>query len=171
MKLTEVMAVYGAVLSTLTFLLTVFRARPRLKVDLIYGTEDDRAGVFVYVRNASSHKVRVESITLLYQAVRISVWRRLIDMLVYRRLYRWHGWAISLEPSGGLSTGCPLTLEPHAAHRFMIPDQIMDRLLEKGVSERVVAKAQDALWKDYYSRPYTAVRYRGARRILFWTSK
>ena len=171
MKLTDALAVWGAVLSTLTFVMTVVRARPRVKVNLVGGSENDRPCMYVYVRNVSSHRVRVETITLLYQRRRVPAWRRLTDVLRYRRRYPYPSWDIWLPSSSDVATGCPVFVEPHTSYRCTLPDAAVLEVMEHSSDGRIVAKAQDSLWKDYYSKAYRAARYRDFRKLILWLSQ
>ncbi len=171
LKLTDFLAVWGAVLSTLTFAMTVVRARPRLKVNLVAGFENDRPCMYIYARNVSSLRVRIETITLLYRPARVPAWRRLIDVLRYRRRYPYPSWQIWFPSSRDVDTGCPVFVEPHASYRCILPDAAVLEVMRNSADGRIVAKVQDSLWKDYHSKAYRAVRYRQFRQLMLWASE
>jgi hypothetical protein len=70
LKMTDYLAVYAAVLSTLVFLWNVLQSRPRIKVDLISGIEGSgdsvTSGIYVFVRNLSSYDIHLSNIDILY---------------------------------------------------------------------------------------------------------
>lgn len=127
--------------------------------------------MYIYVRNVSSHRVRVETITLLYQPASVPAWRRLADVLRYRRRYPYPTWDIWFPSSRDVDTGCPVFVEPHTSYRCMLPDAAVLEVMGNSANGRIVAKAQDSLWKDYYSKAYRAVRYREFRKLMLWMSQ
>lgn len=155
MKLTEMLAVYGAVLSSLTFLWTVARTRPRVKVDLLYGIEKATSGVCVIVRNKSAHPMRLVSITFLYEGGKKSLWEHTRYALRYRNFSRYNGWVRWSPMLAGLETGCPVTVDPNDAYRYLLPMEVAEELMAKSSSNCIAAAAQDALWNNYYSGRYT----------------
>ncbi|WP_285310333.1 hypothetical protein [Stenotrophomonas maltophilia group sp. Smal32] len=155
MKITEILAVYGAVLSSLTFLWTVARARPSVKVDLLYGIEGTASGVCVIVRNKSAHPVRLIAISLLYERRKRTMRQRVWQALRYRDFSRYLGWVSWSPILAGLDTGCPVTIEPNDAYRFLVPLELAEKLIAKSSSNCIAASVQDALWNNYYSDRYS----------------
>jgi len=171
MKLTEFLGVYGAVVSSLTLLWNVSRTRPSVKVNLIYGVEAERSGVYVFVRNKSAHPVRISAITILYRSGNRSIWEAAWDALRYRNVSRYQGWVHWAPSASYLDTGCPVTLAPSDAHKFLIPDEVAEGVLAASGQEGIVAAAQDALWNVYYSNRYRGYGRRAARKLSLWRSR
>lgn len=63
MKITDYLAIYAAVLSTLVFAWNVAQSRPRFRVDLVHGLETlngkTEDGVYIIVRNVSNHDIHL----------------------------------------------------------------------------------------------------------------
>ena len=70
LKITDFLAIYGASLSTIIFIWSVLRSRPKVKVRLIPGTGENggefQMGVCIFVQNPSAHTVHLSNISLLY---------------------------------------------------------------------------------------------------------
>lgn len=171
MKWTELFAAYGAALSTVTFMWTVARSRPRVKVDLLYGVQRDVSGVHVSVRNRSAHPVRLVAISFMYQWKKQSVRDRLIASLRYRRLSRWQGWVHWGLHLRDIDDGCPVTVAPHDAFHLIVPDDLVEELIAKSACGAIVAVVQDALWNNSYSDRYTGVGAVQAAKVKLWNSK
>jgi hypothetical protein len=77
MKLTELLAIYAAGLSTIVFIWNVSRTIPRFKVDIVFGVhgrgEDIDHGIYVGVSNPSPHTVHLAGIYLLYRYKKASL--------------------------------------------------------------------------------------------------
>lgn len=69
MRFTDYLAIYAAILSTSVFLWNILQSRPRVVVDLLPGLDDSaakpRTGVYVVIRNVSSHDVYLAGIDIL----------------------------------------------------------------------------------------------------------
>jgi len=97
LKLTDLLAIYGAVLSTAVFLWNAVRARPKVKVRLVYASEKDenddlQFGVRVFVQNPSAHTVHITAISLLYPWKKVGLGDRLAHIVKYRSLPTRVGW-------------------------------------------------------------------------------
>ena len=70
MRFTDYLAIYTAILSTSVFLWNILQSRPRVVIDLLPGLDDSaanpRIGVYVIIRNVSSHDVHLAAINVLY---------------------------------------------------------------------------------------------------------
>ena len=78
-KVTDYIAIYAAVLSTLVFLWNVLSARPKITVTLVLGAnrldEDFQSGVGLNIQNPSPHTVHVTSVSILYPFRRVTLLR------------------------------------------------------------------------------------------------
>lgn len=61
-KLTEGLAIYGAILSTFVFTWNILRSRPKIRIQIVYGI----SGVVVSIQNPSSGPVHITSVSFLY---------------------------------------------------------------------------------------------------------
>lgn len=83
------------------------------------------------------------------------MWQRVRQALRYRDFSPYLGWASWSPILAGLDTGCPVTIEPNDAYRFLVPLELAERLIAKSSSNCIAASVQDALWNNYYSNRYT----------------
>jgi hypothetical protein len=166
--LTDGLALYAAVLSTVIFGWEIVRARPKVKVALILGDEGSgenaRSGVYIFVRNPSSSPVHVTNISVLYPFQRTNLKDALEHMFRFRRLPLTLGWTHSSLHFHDVEHGCPVSVEPGKAHQVFMPDSVVEDLLKDAVRRELRAVAQDQLWNNAYSPVFTVPeRVRGKR--------
>lgn len=155
MKITDYLAVYAAVLSTLVFLWNVLQSRPRVKVDLIFGIEGSgdavMSGVYVCVRNLSSHDIHLANIDILYPYTKPSWKERIAHAWRFKRLPKRMGWVHSSLSNYSVASGCPVCVEARKSHQVFIPQASVERMLADAVDRSLMACAQDQLWNNAYS--------------------
>ena len=158
MKTTDYLAIYAAVLSTLVFLWNVLQSRPRIAVDLVFGNEgtgnDIRSGVYVFVRNLSSHDVHLASISILYPYKAAGLKARIAHAWKYKRVPRRLGWVHSSLSKYSVESGCPVCVEARKSHQVFIPNPSVEKMLTDAVNRRLIARVQDQLWNNFYSRAF-----------------
>ncbi|MCA3153410.1 MAG: hypothetical protein ING30_00010 [Burkholderiales bacterium] len=155
MKITDYLAVYAAVLSTLVFLWNVLQSRPRIKVDLIFGIEGSgdavTSGIYVFVRNLSSHDIHLSNIDILYPYTKPTWKERIAHAWRFKRLPKRLGWVHSSLSNYSVATGCPVCVEARQSHQVFIPQASVERVLADAVERSLMACAQDQLWNNAYS--------------------
>lgn len=160
MKVTDYLAVYAAFLSTLVFLWNVIQARPKVKVDLLFGLDGKgdslRSGVWIVVRNLSSHDVHLVGMDILYKYSQPTFAQRLRHMWRFKSLARRMSWVHSSLSLHGLESGCPLKLEARKSHQVFVPDTVVEKLLAEAVDRRLMASVQDQLWNNVYSSKFAS---------------
>lgn len=158
MKFTDYLAIYAAVLSTVVFFWNIRQSRPRIKVDLIFGIEGSgenmTSGVYVFVRNVSSHDVHLTNIDILYRYTTPKLVQRISHMWRFKTWPRRLGWVHSSLSNFAIESGCPVTLEANKSHKVFIPDPIVEEMLEKGIYRSLMAGVQDELWRNVYSKEF-----------------
>lgn len=158
MKFTDYLAIYAAVLSTVVFLWNIRQSRPRVKVDLISGIEGSgenlKSGVYVFVRNVSSHDVHLTNVDILYRYTTPKLTQRISHMWRFKKLPRRLGWVHSSLSNFAIETGCPVTLEANKSHKVFIPEPIVGKMLERGIGRSLMANVQDELWRNVYSKEF-----------------
>lgn len=158
LKLTEFLAVYAAALSTAVFFWNVHKARPAFRVKMIFGVDKVDGeyvhGVYAFVQNHSSHKVHITNLSVLYPFKKTTVRERLEHLWKFRRLPRRIGWCHTSLDYYDTDSGCPITLEPGTAHSVLIQEDAVEKILESSIDRRLMAVAQDALWRNVYSAPF-----------------
>ncbi len=162
MKITEFLAIYAAVLSSIVFVWNYIRAIPRIKVTMVCGNaEGGRTGTYIVVRNPSAHAVHLRSVTLLYRFKK----RRLKDyrdaVRVYKHIPRRLGW-VSWDHN--FADRDPVSVEPGKAYEVFIPHTEFEQIFRNAVDRKLMAAAQDQLWNNYYSREFNY--YENRRRRL-----
>ena len=155
MKITDYLAIYAAILSTLIFAWNVLQSRPRVRVDLIFGIEGTdealKSGVYVVVRNLSSHDVHLSSISILYPYGIASLKERFAHVWRFKRLPRRLGWVHSSLSNYSVESGCPVCLEARKSHRVFIPQPALEAILAEVNDRTIMACVQDQLWNNVYS--------------------
>lgn len=158
MKMTDYLAIYAAVLSTVVFLWNIAQSRPRIKVDLVFSMDDAsgklETGASLIVRNHSSHDVHLANIGILYPFRNATFQERLKHLWRYRRWPGRVGWSHSSLSNYAIESGCPICLEARKSHRIFIPDAKINEMLSDAVERSLRATVQDQLWNDFYSRKF-----------------
>jgi len=158
LKVTELLAIYAACLSTIVFVWNVTRAIPRVKVKIVFGTDKVEgewiSGVYISVQNPSSYTVHLSNISILYPYSK----KRFIDLishiLKYRR-FSWNvGWVQSNLSNYELKDKCPLSLEAGKSHNVFVPQRVLEKILEDSERREIKAVVQDELWRNKYSRKF-----------------
>ena len=157
-KLTDILAVYAASLSTIVFIWNARSSKPTLRTRIVHAAEqsDDglKVGIRIEVQNPSIHMAHLNSVQLLYPWRKLSIWDRIMHMARYRRLPFLAGWCHTSLSNYDLADGCPVSIEPHKSHGIFIPDEVVEELLEDSIKPSIRILAQDALWRNQYSKPF-----------------
>lgn len=151
MKVTDWLAIYGAVLSTLIFAWNAFHSRPRLKVVTVFGMEDGLHGAHISVQNRSPHTVHLSSISILYRYRETSLKEWLSNAWEYKRIPRRLGWVYSHLSNHSVEDGCPLALEARNSHHVLIPDAVLESIFRDALERKIIAVVQDKIWNNVYS--------------------
>jgi hypothetical protein len=155
LKLTEYLAVYAAGLSTIVFVWNLLRAKSRIKVRLIPGTDtvdgETQFGVYIFVQNVSGHAVHLGGVSVLYPYKVARMSEGLSHLIRFGRLPRTIGWVHSGLSNSNIQDGCPRSLEARQSHRIFISEAVLETLLEDAVRREIRAVVQDQLWRDTYS--------------------
>jgi hypothetical protein len=158
MKLTDVLAIYGASLSTGTAVWNYFRARPQVRVVLIFALEtiqgESQHGIGISVQNVSAQTVHISNVSFLYPFRRSTLRDKLMHLIRFKRIPRDDGWCYSNLSLHGIEDGCPASIEPGKSHWIFVRHEVFDGLLEGARSPRVKAVVQDALWRNTYSKEF-----------------
>lgn len=159
MKFTDVLAAYGAVLSTGVFIWNAQRARPKVRVVLTLAVEKDdkgayQSGVGISVQNPSAHAVHITNISFLYPWSRVTVLERAKHVIKYRTAPSRMGWCHTALSNYQVSDGCPVSIEPGKSHYVFVERTVLERILEEATHRLLIAVVQDALWRNKYSRPF-----------------
>lgn len=155
MQATDLLAIYGACLSTIVFAWNVSRAIPRYKVDVVFGLDDKeekpRHGVYICIRNPSSQTVHLAGIDILYSYVNTGLIDKVRHTVKYRRLPKTVGWVHSSLSNYGVDDECPLAVEPGKSHMVFVPDGKLEEVLKESTTRKFRACVQDQLWRSKYS--------------------
>ena len=158
MQLTDLLAIYGASLSTAIAVWNYSRARPQVRVVLIYALEnvggESQAGIGISIQNVSTQTVHITNVSLLYPFSRSTFRSKLMHLMKFKRIPHDDGWCHSSLSLHGIEHGCPVSIEPGKAHWIFVRFEALDELLKDASSRRVKAVAQDALWRNTYSKVF-----------------
>jgi len=157
-KLVEILAIYGATLSTFVFIWNVVRSKRRISVKLIYGIEgegdDFKSGVYVFIQNPSSSVVHISGISILYPWRKAGFVNIFKNSIKNRRLFTTYGWVHTSLSLYGVKDGCPISIEPGHAHKVLITDKIINEILEDAIDRKIMASVQDQLWNETRSKKF-----------------
>jgi hypothetical protein len=155
MKITEYLAIYAAFLSTIVFIWNVTRSMPRVKVKIIYGTnEENLSGIYISIQNPSSYTVHLDNISILHPCKKRKFWDLIKFFFTYRHLL-WHdGWVYSNLSNFKLEHGFPLSLDAGKSHNVFISEKVLETIFEDSERREIMAVVQDQLWRNKYSRKF-----------------
>ncbi|WP_159068635.1 hypothetical protein [Neisseria wadsworthii] len=149
MKITEWLAIYGAVLSSIIFIWNIIQSRPRIEVEVVFGM----GGVYIFVRNLSAHVVNLAAISIMHRYNKdITLKDKVLHFIKYRRWPVRLGWVSSSLSIYKLSDGCPLSLAARDSHKVFVPNNILLDIFEKSDSKEIIAVVQDKVWNNVYSK-------------------
>ncbi len=158
MKVTDYLAIYAAILSSVVFLWNVLQSRPRFKVDLLFGVDTvdgvTTSGASIVVRNTSSHDIHLAAISLVYPYSKVGTKERLLHLWRYKRWPRRLGWCHTSLSNYSIKDGCPMRLEARKSHHVFVPKEIVEKVLSEATRDSLIATVQDQLWNNVYSRPF-----------------
>jgi hypothetical protein len=152
MEVTDWLAIYAAILSTVIFGWDVLRARPKVKARLIFGLHPSHgAGAYISVQNTSSHTVHLAAVSALYKSSQASLWDKIKFSFTHKRFPTTVGWVHTSLKYHGIPDGCPVAIEPGNAHQIFLPEEKIETILQDAVSRDLMANPQDMLWRNSYS--------------------
>ena len=158
LKLTELLAIYGAILSTFVFFWNVFKSKRHVAVKLIYGIEGDgediQSGVYVFIQNPSANVVHVSGMSILYPWRKADLLKVIIESIKQGRWFPTYGWVHSNLSLYKLDDGCPISIEPGHSHKVLIPDSVLNEILDDAVRREIRASVQDQLWNETCSKSF-----------------
>lgn len=162
MSVTEYLAIYAACLSTIVFIWNIARAVPRFKVRLVSGFDEIDGeyvfGVCISVQNPSPHTVHLSGIDLLYPSEDMRLSNFLRHLFKYRRFSRSVGWVYTSLSNYKIEDGCPITLEPGQSHNILVPDHVVEEVLENSQRRELKAVAHDQLWGRKHSNKFSVAK-------------
>jgi len=156
--LTDLLAIYGASLSTAIAAWNYLRTRPQVRVLLVCALEEVKGelqtGIGVSIQNVSTQPVHIANVSFLFPIARSTSWDKLRHLIRFKRIPRTAGWCHSSLSFHGVGDGCPVSIEPGKSHWIFVPDEMLDELLNGATSRRLKVVAQDALWRNTYSKAF-----------------
>jgi hypothetical protein len=168
MKLTDLLAAYGAALSTGVFVWNASRARPKIKVRIVFAIDQIKGkhehGVGISIQNPSSHIAHITNVSFFYPFQRPTFRNRLRYFIKYRRLRR-VGWGSAALSLFKVKDGCPVSVEPSKNHWIFVPDDVVQKILSDAAKPCFAVVVQDALWRNKYSKPFKYDLPRRKRRL------
>lgn len=158
MKLTDCLAVYGACVSTATAAWNYFRAQSQVRVVLIDSfqkvQDEYQLGIEIAIQNVSTQTVHITNVSLLYPFRKSTFRSKLQHLVRYRHILRNAGWCHCSLSLHGIEDGCPVSVEPGKSHLIFVRHEVLGEILKDAQSPRVKAAAQDALWRNTYSKVF-----------------
>jgi hypothetical protein len=156
MKLTEYLAIYAAALSTIVFFWNILSSRPRLRIQILPGTNGDddniEMGVHISVQNTSAHVIHVSNSSVLYPHMKTTLLDKAKHFLKYKRLCTTVGWVHSDLSFYDVKDEFPASIEARKSHDIFIPERALEKILKDASSRELRFGVQDALWRSTYSK-------------------
>lgn len=158
MKITDYLAIYGAVLSTAVFMGTVWKARRRLVVEMMPGAlsgDDDTAGIYSVIRivNRQSVPIRADHVGLLWPYRKVTFAEKVGYVLKYRRAWRTLGWVHGSLPESTMAD-LPKVIEAGHSHLIWVRHEDLEDLLRNDRAAQCMASAQDGVGRNFYSKVF-----------------
>ena len=145
------------------------QSRAKVKVDLIFGVEGEgdeiKSGVYLCVRNLSSHDVHLSNLSILYPYRSYGIKERFLNLWKYRRFARRLGWVSTSLSNYSIEDGCPMCLGPRKSHSVLITDDMLLNILEDASEKNLIGCVQDQLWKNTYSSVFKDLGYVGQKIV------
>lgn len=169
MKLTDYLAIYGAILSTAVFFWNAARAMPRFKVRLTHATNQTDDGEFqigmgISIQNPSSHDVHISNVSFLYPLRKPSLRQRVWHLIRYKSLPLSVGWCHSSLSNYEIDDECPVSIEPGKSHWIFVPENIVKKVMDGAHARHLKVVVQDALWRNKYSAKFV-YELPGAKKV------
>lgn len=155
LKLTEILAIYAACLSTIVLIWNIAKGIPRFRVDLMRGSQETEGGfdlgVYVLVKNPSAHTIHLSNISMLYPYGIVGIKDKLIYLFKYRRFPNNVGWVSTNLSNYEINDKCPIALESGQSHDVFIPESVLENILSDCTERKFKAVVQDQLSRNKYS--------------------
>lgn len=158
-NLTTLVAVYGAVLSTVVLVWNIDQSRAKLRIRFVHSGEigadgSYSEGVRIEVQNRSQHVAHLNSVMLVYPWRKPSIIDQVKHVWKFRQIPTRMGWCHVKLDVYELDDCCPASIEPQKSHGVFVPQRVLDELGIQSTKPIIKAVAQDALWRNRYSKPF-----------------
>lgn len=158
MILTDVLALYGASLSTIIAAWNYRNTRPQVRVRLVFALEtiqgEPQHGIGISIQNVSARTVHISNVSFLFPFGKSTFRDKLKHVIRFKRIPHNDGWCYNNLSLHGIDDGCPTSIEPGKAHWILVRHEALVGLLEGAQWPRVKAVVQDALWRNTYSKAF-----------------
>lgn len=154
--MTELIAIYAAILSTVVFIWNVRNSTPQYNVDLAIWIDAIDGELVsapqISLKNLSARIVHISNVSVVYKW-QVTTWRDVLwHAIKYKRIPRNVGWVHSALENYDLDDSCPLELTPGTSHGVFIPDSTVNQILAEAIDRRTKGSAQDQLGREKYSK-------------------
>jgi len=158
LKITEILSIYAALLSTIVFIWNIRRVIPNFKVEMIFGSDEIDgefvSGAYISVKNPSPHTVHLANISILYPYREINILELIKHVFKYRRLPYKVGWVHSSLSNYEVDDKCPMALDPGKSIGILVPESVLEEVFEDSTKRVIKASVQDELWRNKYSKKF-----------------
>lgn len=158
MKLTDYLAIYGALLSTATATWTTIRSLPKIRIKLVFAIESlegkAHTGIGISIQNPSTHIAHITNVSILYPFERARIRDRVKQLFIYKRIPYNHGWCHGALSTFDIDDGCPVSIDPGKSHWVFLPYSAIEKVLTDALSPQIKIVVQDALWRNKYSKAF-----------------
>jgi hypothetical protein len=159
MTVTDVLALWGATLSTFVVGREYWTSRDKLTVEVFSGSrgDSDRAWIVVHIRNFGKRPITVGAIALAWPGRKASIREKLLVSFFYAVPWRLIGWFQGSLPALDDPHDLPKTIDQYQSHDIWIP---LDAILKppRDNLERFAFRVQDRLGRNHDSPIYAMQR-------------
>lgn len=157
MKLTEYLAIYAAIMSSVVFFWNVRKSRPNFRVKVSHGIGDQKdgtktAGFVASVENMSAQTVFIKPISILIFKENPTLKDRWTFLRKYKRYSRTQGWVFGNFENFDIEQDRQNKLEPGQSFSVFIPASVCKVIAEHSKSTIFRAYAQNELGENRYSK-------------------
>ena len=159
MNFTDLLAMYGAILSTGIFGWNIYKSRAKVWVKLIYSVVDTdnrfESGISIYIQNPTNHTIHISSISILYPYRAVNLIEYFEHLLKFKNIPRQIGWVHSELSFYEIDNKCPFSLEPLQSKSIFISNDKLELIFVEANKREIKAVAHDQLWQNVYSRTFS----------------
>ena len=158
LALTDALAGYAAILSTLVFYWGVTQSKPKINVEIMLGLSDNyETGIYILIKNPSAHTVHIEAVSILTPYEKVTL-KKLVSYLWNNKHFPPSsvGWAYSdIRYHIENGTRGSFSLEPGTSHKLFVSQETLKDLLHDALRLEVMAAAHDQLGQTKFSRKFS----------------
>ena len=150
MTATDLIALYAAIIGTITLGYQVYSSRKKFKVRLLPGVNVDPTAMAVVasLMNTGSQPLYLRNFSFVYPYKKSNIWQKIRFMARFRRSPKFHNY-VHTKFTDQLTTPLPCDIDPGNSIQIWAFPEHFPKTGDK--FSRIAVCVQDALGRNYYS--------------------